>query len=420
MGAWRQFFGLEKRTMRVGPAELFREMFGARPVKSGASVTTNTALEITTVLACARVIAEDVAGLPRGLYQRQGRNRLALSDDALQVLLDQPNEWQTGAEFIEMLTIHAVLAKGGYAIKNTVNGVVQELLPLQPGWVTVRQAADWTLSYSVQLPDGGPAQIYSADQILHLRGPSWDGFAGLDVVCQAREAIGLSMALEESHALLHKNGAQAAGTYSVEGSLSDVEYRRLDVAIRNQLTGGGKFNPVILDRGGKFTSSTMTGVDAQHIETRKFQVEEICRAMRVFPQMVGHSDKASTFASAEQFFLAHVKYTLLPWIRRWEGVCQRDLIGATRTKAGVYVRHNVAALERADIKTRYAAYQTGLAAGWMLRSDARELEDMDPVAGFGMPTLPLNTSILDANGLPIPASVTPHTEPPGDPNASAD
>lgn len=407
MGFWKRLFrnGSEKRGARIGPADLFRELFTGRPAKSGVSVTWENSLEVTTVLACARVIAEDVAGMPRGVYKKNAGNRILFSESPIQTLLDFPNDWQTGEELVEQLTMHAVLTGNGIAVKNTAKDVrsgklvIKELLPLQPRWYQIEQDDQWNVIVKVTLPDGGPPMQFSASDLLILRGPSWNGFAGLDIVKAAREAIGLSVALEESHARLHRNGVQASGVFSVKDPLGEEQYKRLKASIEAQFTGAGQFNPIIMDRGGTFTKITMSGVDAEHIATRKNQVEEICRTMRVFPMMVGHSDKASTFASSEQFFLAHVKYSLLPWVRRWESAFRRDLIG--KSASNVYVKHNVAALERADIKTRYDAYQSGIQAGWMLRSDARELEDMPPVTGLDRPILPMNTSVLDAQGNPI-------------------
>jgi HK97 family phage portal protein len=379
----------EKSTPLVGPLDLFRDLLTAgRTSRSGVTVSNETALQVTTVLSASRVIAEDVSGLPLRLYQQDGTTRRHMADDPIQALLDQPNDWQTGQEFREQLTMHAVLAGNGIAWKNVVRGQVRELLPLQPGWVTIEQGKDWALRYKVRLPDGTAFTLLAKD-VLHLRGPSWAGFAGLEIVRLAREAIGLALATEEAHATLHSNGLQTTGLYSVEGTLTGDQYAQLRAHIEaHQMGPANAFKPFILDRNAKYAPKTMTGVDAQHIETRKHQIEEIGRAMRVFPQMLGHSDKTSTFASAEQFFLAHVKYTLMPWVNRWEGVGRRDLIG--RNRPGVYLKHNVAALERADIKTRYQAYGQGIKDGWLLRNEARSWEELDEIEGLSEPLQPLN------------------------------
>lgn len=390
MGLLARLLGREERSAPlVGPLELFRDLLTrGHATKAGVTVSTETALQVTTVLSAARVIAEDVSGLPLRLYRTGGTGRTALADDPVQALLDRPNDWQTGQEFREQLTMHAVLAGNGIAWKNVVRGEVRELLPLLPSWVTVEQGKDWGLLYKVRLPDGATFTL-RADQVLHLRGPSWAGFAGLEIVRLARDAIGLAIATEGAHAALHANGLQTSGLYSVEGTLDAVQYAQLRAHIvAHQAGAANAFRAFILDRKATYVPQTMSGVDAQHIETRKHQIEEIGRAMRVFPQMLGHADKTATFASAEQFFLAHVKYTLLPWVRRWEGVGQRDLIGSGRP--GVYLKHNVAALERADIKTRYTAYGQGIKDGWLLRNEARAWEELDEIDGLSEPLAPLN------------------------------
>jgi HK97 family phage portal protein len=395
MGIWSRLLGLEQRNVtRVGPLELFRDiLMGGRASKSGVSVTSDTAMQVTTVLSAARVLAEDVSGLPLKLYEQQGAKRVLLSDDPIQAVLDRPNDWQTGMELREQLMLHAVLCGNGVAWKNVVRGEVRELLPLLPSWYTIEQRKDWSLVYKVRLPDG-PAFDLPAKSVLHLRGPSWGGGVGLDIIRLAREAIGLALATESAHAAMHANGLQTPGLYSVDGTLNSEQYQQLRAHIEaNQSGQDNAFRLFLLDRSAKYTPIGMTGVDAQHLETRRYQVEEVCRALRVFPQMVGYSDKASTFASAEQFFLAHVKYSLLPWVRRWEGVGQRDLIG--RSRPGVYLKHNVAALERADIKTRYTAYGQGIKDGWLLRNEARGWEDLDDIEGLSEPLQPLNMATPD-------------------------
>ncbi|WP_338928375.1 phage portal protein [Roseomonas mucosa] len=390
MSFWSRLWGREERAApRYGSIELFRDMLtGGRVSKSGVTVNADQALYVTAVLAGVRVIAEDVSGLPLKLIQQRGEKRTFLADDPLQQVLDRPNDWQTGEELREQLTMHAVLCGSGVAWKNVVRGEVRELLPLLPGWVTTVQHKDWGIVHQVRLPDGKTFDL-KGSEVLHLRGPSWNGFAGLEIFRLAREAIGLAIATETAHAKLHANGLHTSGLYSVEGALQKPDYDLLRAHIEANFIGEENlFRPLILDRSAKFSPISMTGVDAQHLETRKNQIEEIARSLRVFPQMIGHSDKTATFASAEAFFLAHVKYSLLPWVRRWEGAIRRDLIGAGRP--GVFPKHNVAALERADIKTRYTAYGQGIKDGWLLRNEARAWEDLDEIEGLSEPLQPLN------------------------------
>lgn len=312
----RRWTGLEQKYTTF---DLARDVFGGRAVKSGATVNWKTAIEVTTVLACARVIAEGISQVPLKLYQQQGKTRLPATDHPLyRVLHRKPNAWQTSFEWRETLALHLVLTGNAYCFINRAMGKVIELIPFDPQQVTVTRAADGSPRYRITAPDR-TSQDFPPETIWHLRGPSWNGYLGLESVHLAREAIGLAMSTEESHALLHRNGVQVSGTYSVEGALTAVQFKQLyDWVAKYQKGGDQHQGPMILDRSAKWMPSTMNGVDSQHLETRRFQIEEICRALRVMPIMVGYSDKAATYASAEQMFLAHVVHTLSPWYERIE------------------------------------------------------------------------------------------------------
>ena len=359
-------------------------------VKSGASVTTTSALEVTAVLGCVRVLAEGIAQLPLKVYRETeaGGKAPAREHPAFKILHRRPNDWMTSFEFREMMMIHTVLTGAGLAFKNMVNGKLYELIPLVPGQVRVTQAADFTLSYEVRDGQGKVVGTYGQDQILHLRGPSWDGWSGLNAVRLAREAIGLSMAGEEASARLHSNGTRPGGLISFEGKLDDEARTRLKESWAEHQQGvKNAFKTVVLDNGAKFTPFAMTAEDAQTIETRRFQIEEICRAFRVFPQMVMQADKASTYASAEQFFLAHVIHSLGPWIERWEQRLDADLLG---NEDGLFTRFAVEGLLRGAAKDRSEFYAKGISAGWLTRNEARKLEDLDPIDGLSDPLTPMN------------------------------
>jgi HK97 family phage portal protein len=255
------------------------------------------------------------------------------------------------------------------------------------GSVIPMQAADYELTYQVTDRDG-TVTTYPRDQILHLRGPSWNGFAGMNAIHLAREAIGLAIATEETHARLHSNGAKPGGLLSFEKELGKAAKDRLKALAAENLAGlGNAFKTLVLDNGAKWTPFTMTGVDGQHIETRKFQIEEICRDLGVFPQMVGHSDKTSTFASAEAFFLAHVIYSLQPWIENWQQVFARDLFP---DEDDISAEFSVQGLLRGDHKTRAEFYAAGIVNGYFTRNEVRKWENLNPIEGLDEPLIPLN------------------------------
>ena len=229
---------------------------------------------------------------------------------------------------------------------------------------------------------------FDRSQIMHLRGPSWNGYLGLDAIFQAREAIGLAIATEETHARLHSNGARPGGILTTDKTLTDVSRARLRAAFTDANGGVAQaFKTAVLDDGMKWQPLSMTGVDSQHLETRRYQVEEICRSLRVFPQMVGYSDKTATFASAEAFFQAHVTYSLQPWLERWEESIWRDLLD---DDVSLSAKFSVQSFLRGNTAQRAAFYTSGVVNGWFTRNEVRGWEELNPLPGLDAPLTPLN------------------------------
>lgn len=372
----------------------WEQLLGQPSSKSGAAVNIDTALAVSTVLGATRVLAEGVAQLPLKLMRvdpKSDTRTPAVDDPRFRLLYRQPNDFMTSFQFRETMMFHAVLGGAGRAFKNVVRGKVVELLPLVPGSVKVVQPDDsWEKLYEVY-DSHGLIGRFKQSQIFEIAGPSWDGFAALDIVRLAREAIGLSIVTEEAHAKLHANGGKPGGIVTIDGELSKEAMERLKLRWNQQVGGvANSGKTIFLDKKAKYLQLAMTGIDAQHLETRKFQIEEICRALRVFPQMVGYADKTATFASAEAFFLAHVTHSLQPWVTRWEQAILKDLLNGAGD-ADLVARFSLQGLMRGDAKSRGEFYASAIAnSGWMTRNDARRLEDMDPLPGLDEPLVPLN------------------------------
>lgn len=366
--------------------ELFNEIFGARLSAAGVNVTWDTALKVATVLACTRAIALGLAQVPLKIFQETDGKKLPAHDHPLYfVLHNQPNPWQTSFEYLETIGYHLPLTGRHYSFINRgVGGRILELIPFEPGQVEAKRAADGEITYRVTLANGKQVE-YPEEAIWHIRGASWNGWQGMDPVHLAREAIGLTIAAEEEHSRMFANGVRPSGIYSVEGNLSPEQYKNLRRALVDSHTGANKGLPMILDRGAKWLQQAMTGVDAQHVETRRLQIEEVCRAMGVFPQMIGHTDKTATFASAEAFFIAHVVYTLTPWYRRLEQSIDAHLIGRKDVERGYYAKFISAGLLRGAMKDRGEYLSRALGAGgapaWMTQDEVRSLEELNPMGG---------------------------------------
>lgn len=370
------------------------DLFSFGATRSGQTVNAVTAMEVTAVLACLRVLSEGVAQVPVNLMRRRknGGGADIAHDNSLHFVLHRkPNSWQTSFEFRENLIIQAGLAGNFYAYKNKVNGRIRELIPFPPGAVYPERSTSGIITYWVTGADGSKKE-YPAELIWHVRGPSWDTWRGMSAIHQAREAIGLAMATEDAHAKLHKNGAQTSGLYSVADTLTPAQYKDLNGWIEKQITGESRSKPLILDRGAKWTSTTLNGVDAQHLETRKHQIEEICRAFRVMPIMIGQSDKAATYASAEQMFLAHVVHTLMPWYERIEQSADVNLLTPADIADGLYVKFVPNGLMRGSAAVRADYYMKRWMMGTLNANEIRELEDENPYLGGDIYRVQLNTA----------------------------
>lgn len=353
--------------------------------KSGVSVSWSNALEVTAALACVERIADGVAQATWQVMRRlpNGGSEPYEKHDLYWLLYRQPNGWQTSFEFRKTICVHRALCGNAFVYLNKVdNGRrIIELIPIEPGRVTVTRQPDMSLRYRISSSDGREMEV-PQDQMWHLRGTSWNSWMGMETVKLAREAIGLAMATEATHARLHKNGSAPGGLYSVEGNLNEKQYQELQKFIMDQVTGDNQHKPLILDRKGNYVPTSMTGVDQQHLETRRFQIEEICRAFGVIPMMIGVTEKTATYASAEQMFIAHVVHTLGPWYASTEQSADVKLIGR---EPGVYTKFNPDVLIRGSMEAEASYFSKALGAGggagWMTPNQIRTKKDWEPVVG---------------------------------------
>lgn len=355
---------------------------------AGGPVTVHNAVDVAVVFCAARVIAEGLAQMPVRVVEERfaidtGTATLTVRRDhwAHKLLSERPNGWQTGFEFREGMVFSAVLGKGALAVKNVIRGEVKELLPVPPGSWTVEQMADWSLRIRVDYADKSHG-YFSLAEVFYLRGPSLDGFRALPAVQQARQAIGLTRTLELAQAKLAANGGKPSGILSIAGKLSPEAREKLRQTWQARFGAGGDGGIAVIDQESSFSTMTMTSVDAQFIETRRMQIEEIARAFRVQPIMLMQTDKAATFASAEQMFRNHVIHTLGPWMARFEEAANRDILGHAE---GLRVDLDERNLMRGDFKDQAEYYAKALGAGgtpaWMTQDEVRAEIGLNPKGG---------------------------------------
>ena len=359
-------------------------------VIAGVVVNDKTALQVSTVLACVKAIADGCATPTLRVYResRNGKRELASNIPEFRLLNRRPNEWQTSFEWRRMMTAHAALTGAGLSIKiRGDNRRVRELIPITPGNWDVEEIGRYLVRYRVW-DKWGVIGTFAPEDVFVLPNLQWELVRPLSAVFLARHAVGLAIATERSQSQMHENGIRTSGTYSVEGTLNADQYAALRAHLSAQYAGPAKTGlPMILDRAAKWIQTSMTGVDAQHVETRRLQVEEICRAYGVFPIMVGHGDKAATCASSEAFFAAHLKPTLAPWHRTWtQRIDEMLLDGAGPLFAEFDTRY----LTAGSMNDRAIWSRTMAEMGIYTRNELRDEEGKDPLPGLDEPLTPLN------------------------------
>ena len=381
--AWRGFSAKDERGI-TNSLELFREVYGGRLSEAGIAVNWQSALQVTTILACARVRSEGLS-VPFRVYQETSGGRKIATDHPLHMLISRkPNGWQTSLEFLETVSFHLDLTFNAYVFINRVGTrrEVRELIPIEPGRVRTEQQTDYSLRYFVR-GKSGEEQEFSQDAIWHIRGPSWNSWLGMDPIFMTRNAIGLAASLERSQSELQKNGIQTSGLYSVKDNLAPEKFAFLSAWMDKHLPGGERAGkPMILDMEADFKTLVQSAIDQQLIETRKHQIEEMCRGMRVWPIMIGHAgDQSPTFASASEFFQAHKTYTLDPMYRRVSQSANVHLLSDDELREGYYTKFISNALMSSAPKDKAEYYAKALGSGgikgWLTQNEVRDFEDMD-------------------------------------------
>ena len=359
----------------------YRFFFG--PSSAGKVVNERTAMQMTAVYACVRILAESIAALPLHVFE-QGPNgsRIKAEEHPLFYLLhNEPNPEMTSFIFRETLMTHLLLWGNGYAqILRNGKGEVVALYPLLPNKMSVERDEQGHLYYRYLRNDQEPPTmegntvILLPENVLHIPGLGFDGLVGYSPISMTKNAIGLAMAAEEYGSKFFANGAAPAGVLEHPNVIKDVS--KLRDSWNSTFGGSGNAGKIaILEEGMHFSPISMSPQDSQLIETRKYQLDEIARIFRIPPHMVGDLEKSS-FNNIEQQGLEFVKYTLDPWVVRWESALSKALL-SREEKRKYEIRFNVDGLLRGDYKSRMEGYAVGINNGFMCPNDARRLENLD-------------------------------------------
>lgn len=353
---------------------------------SGKPVNERTAMQTTAVYACVRILAEAVASLPLHVYEYQddGGKKLVHDHPLYYLLHDEPNPEMTSFVFRETLMSHLLIWGNAYAqIIRDGAGRVLGLYPLLPDKMDVQRDNRGNIYYvysrnsdeNPMFKEYGDIRL-KAEDVLHIPGLGFDGLIGYSPIAMAKNAVGMTLACEEYGASFFANGANPGGVLEHPGVLKDPsKVRESWNSVYRGVNNAHKI--AVLEEGMKYQQIGIPPEEAQFLETRKFQINEIARLYRIPPHMIGDLDKSS-FSNIEQQSLEFVKYTLDPWVIRWEQSLQRSLL-LPGEKGKYFIKLNVDGLLRGDYQSRMNGYAVGRQNGWFSANDIREMENMNPI-----------------------------------------
>lgn len=375
----------------------WEEWFGQST--SGKNVTVDAALQLSTVWACVRLLSETVSTLPLKLYRRQpdGSRTVATDHPLYRVLCISPNAEMTPGRFMLMIVASLALRGNAFVEKKFIGSRIVALVPLLPQHMRVKRQPNGRLEYIYS--ENGTERPIPEKNLMHIRGFGLDGVCGIMPVKAGREVLGAAMSADEAAARVFAQGLQASGVLTNESGALKPEQReqlRQSLAAFAGSKNAGKL--MVLEAGLKYQGITMNPEAAQMLETRAFQIEEICRWFRVPPFMVGHTDKQSSWASSvEGQNLQFLTNTLRPLLDNIEQEIIRCLIGEAEAET-VYAEFSVEGLLRADLAARREWYASALQNGWMNRNLVARLENQPPIPGGDVYTVQSNLMPLDQLG----------------------
>lgn len=382
MSFWNRLFKPKVEDYSV--SSRYRFLMG--PTAAGKSVNERSAMQLTAVYACVRILAEGIAGLPLHLYKcgKNGSREKAVEHPLYFLLHDEPNPEMTSLVFRETLMTHLLLYGNCYCqIIRDGRGQVTALYHLMPNQMSVDRDEKGQLYYTY-LRSGEEADTMKKgtvyllpEDVLHIPALGFDGLVGYSPIAMAKNSIGMGLACEEYGAKFFANGAAPSGVLEHSGTIKDITRLRESW---NAIYGGSKNagKVAILEEGMHYSPISISPNEAQFLETRKFQVDEIARIFHVPPHMIGDLER-STFSNIDQQSLEFVKYTLNPWVCRWEQALTRSLL-SPKEKREYSIKFNVDGLLRGDYQSRMNGYAVGRQNGWMSANDIRELENLDRIS----------------------------------------
>jgi HK97 family phage portal protein len=381
--------------------------YGERGAGSRAGVTVNaeTACGVSTVFRCVAVIAEAVAQLPLHLNRQTADGKTRETNALASLLARWPNPTDTAFEFREALVANALLAGRGYArIHPGALGAISELELLHPRCVREERIKSTRRAKFIYTPpEGGAPQPITQEEMFVLRGPF---HAPRGIVAAARDSIGFTIAGERFGSAQYARKPQFPGVIELPGTLSDEKAsKRMAESFRRSTAGeDGWFLPAVLEVGATWKQTGMSMIDAQWLDSRRFQVPEICRWFGVPPHMVGHLE-GQGYGSVEQLSIEFVRTCIRPWGVRFEQAVDRDLLVDEQLSAEL----DIDQLSRGDTKARHEAHRISLGGNAFKSPDEVRAEEGLPPRGGRWGEIPVQLNTKQGSN--------PNDEPNNDPGA---
>lgn len=397
---------------RNGYNKIYGALSGGLPAWSGEPVSTSTGLALSTVWACNKIISESVGFLPLNMMREVGDEKQPATDHPMQRAMKYaPNCEITSQTFTELLTSHCVLTGNSYAsiTRRSGTGTAVELNPIAPECVFPdrEKTGQKRLVYVVK-EDNQPNQTYTVERgkpqsILAIRGLGWDGVSGYSVIQMARQSIGTALAQERNVANFYANGGRVPYTLKHASHFkSDEDFNKFRADWEKTYSQPHK--APIMEDGLEYQQIGISAKDSQLIESREWSVSEICRWFNISPTMVQDLSHA-TFSNIESLADQFVRFTLMPWLTRWEQEMWRCVLTSEEQDKGYFFRHDLKALLRSEFATRMAGYATLLQNGVNSINEVRTWEDENPIPGGDEHYKQVNLAPVGANGALMTTSV---------------
>lgn len=361
---------------------------------AGVAVNTHTAMALSAVYCAVRVLSESMGVLPLEIMQQVGDGREVAKQHPLYLLLhSEPNDLMDSYTLRETMMVHCTLWGNAYAIIDfDARGRATRILPIEP-WRVKPELNKETMTMKYTIDN---RQVYDQAEILHIKGLGNNGLVGKSVIEYASQDFGLALAAQKFAARFYGNGTNMGGWIESEKAIGPQAFDRLKEQLEGYQGPENSHRTPIFDNGQVYKTTKINAREMQMIESRKHEIEEVSRWFRIPQHMLQNLDRA-TFSNIEHQDLQFIKYTLLSWVKKFEMELNRKLLRDSE-KLNTTFKFNMDVFLRADLKTRYEAYNLGISSGWLTRKNARDMENQNPISGLEKPLVALNMGILEDDG----------------------